>query len=135
MALIGTQTLSCHVGAPLTMTFQLDAANATTGQMLAYKNDSGHTCIVKVGVYIVTAASTGHYYDIGTATTAILDYGIYPHSADGTAGTVVWTDGNDVVADNSYVTIYNTGNDNTAAVATGVVGYAVIQLWPVTLVV
>ena len=135
MALIGTQTLSCPVGAPLTMTFQLDAANAATGQMLAYKNDSGHDCIVRVGIYTVTAASAGSYPDIGTATTAVLAYGIYPHSASNTAGTVVWTDGNDVLLDNYYLTIYNTGDNNTETVATGIVGYAVVQLWPVAQVV
>jgi hypothetical protein len=135
MALIGTQTLSCPVGAPLTMTFQLDAANTPTGQMLAYKNDSGHDCIVRVGIYTATAASAGIYPDVGMAATAILAYDIYPHSASNTAGTIVWTDGCDVLLDNYYLTIYNTGNNNTATVATGMVGYAVIQLWPVALVV
>lgn len=135
MALIGTQTLSCPVGAPLTMTFQLDPANATTGQMLAYRNDSGHTCIIRYGIYIVTAAGTGHYHDAGVATTAVLSSGITAHTADSVAGYVLWSDGNDVIADNSYFTIYNTGNNDTETVATSIVGYAIVQLWPVAAVV
>jgi hypothetical protein len=131
MALIGTQTLSCPVGAPLTMTFQLDPANATTGQMLAYRNDSGHTCIIRYGIYIVTAATSGYRHDAGITTTAVLSSGITAHTADSVAGYVLWSDGNDVIADNSYFTIYNTGNNDTATDAAGVVGYVVIQMWPV----
>ena len=71
----------------------------------------------------------------GMDATAVLGYGIYPHSASNTAGSVVWTDGNDVLLDNYYLTIYNTGDNNTETVATGIVGYAVVQLWPVAQVV
>jgi hypothetical protein len=135
MALVGIQTLASPVGAPVTHTFQLDAANATTGQMLAYRNDSGHTCLIRYGIYIVTAASSGHYHCAGVATTAVLAAGITNHTADSVAGYVLWSDGNYVIADNSYFTIYNTANNTTETVATGVVGYAIVQLWPVTAVV
>lgn len=128
----GIANLSSTVGmTPLVYTFMLDPANATTGLMLSFRNDSGLTCSVKVGWYIVTAATAGHYLDIGVTTTAALSYSIYAHSADGVAGTILWSDGCDVIADQSYLNIFNTGNNDTATVATGIVGYAIVELCPV----
>jgi hypothetical protein len=126
----GISTLASTVGAPITHTYKLDAANATTGLLLNFKNDSGFTCLVRVGHYILTAADAGTTMDIGiTTTSAARDYDISDGVAD-TAGTVLWTDGNDVIADGSYLTAYNIATD-TITVATGMVGYAIVQLWPV----
>jgi len=131
----GISTLASTVGAPITHTFKLDAANSTTGLMLSFKNDSGFTCMLRYGLYIVTAATSGHYHDAGITTTAALSYSITAHTADAVAGYVLWSDGNDVIADGSYFNVFNTGNNDTATVATGVVGYVVVQMWPVCSVV
>jgi hypothetical protein len=131
----GIATLSSTVGAPITHTYMLDAANATTGLMLSVKNESGMTCLLRYGIYIGTAATSGHYHDAGITTTTALSYSITAHTADAVAGYVLWSDGNDVIADGSYFNVYNTGNNDTATVATGVVGYVVVQMWPVCSVV
>jgi hypothetical protein len=127
----GFANYASTVGAPITYTRKLDAANATTGLMLSLKNDSGLTCLLRYGIYIVTAATSGHYHDAGITTTAALSYTITAHTADSVAGYVLWSDGNDVIADASYFNVFNTGNNDTATVATGVVGYVVVQMWPV----
>jgi hypothetical protein len=131
----GISTLASTVGAPITHTYKLDAANATTGLMFSLKNDSGYTCLLRYGLYIVTAASEGHYHDAGITTTAALSYNITAHTADAVAGYVLWSDGNDVIADASYFNVFNTGNNDTATAATGVVGYVIVQMWPVCSVV
>jgi hypothetical protein len=127
----GTQTRASTVGAPITHTRKLDAANATTGLMLSFKNDSGFTCVLRYGIYIVTAATSGYRHDAGITTTAALSYNITAHTADATAGYVLWSDGEDVIADGEYFNVFNTGNNDTATDAAGVVGYVVIQMWPV----
>jgi hypothetical protein len=131
----GIATLASTVGTPLTSTYMLDAANATTGLMLSVKNESGLTCLLRYGIYIVTAATSGHYHDAGITTTAALSYSITAHTADAVAGYVLWSDGNDVIAADSYFNVFNTDNNDTATVATGVVGYVVVQMWPVCAVV
>ena len=127
----GIQTRASTVGAPITHTRKLDAANATTGLMLSLKNDSGYTCVLRYGIYIVTAAGTGHYHDAGITTSTALSYSITAHTADAVAGYVLWSDGEDVIADGEYFNIYNTGNNDTATVATSIVGYVIVQMWPV----
>lgn len=135
----GYATLSSTVGAPLlTHTYKLDAASATTGLCLNFKNDSGYTCAVRVGYYVVTAATSGHAFDIGVTTTLNAQATTITDSSSsggaGETGTIEWSDGCDVIADGSYLTIYNVST-STAAVATALVGYAVIQLFPVCSVV
>jgi hypothetical protein len=73
---------------------------------------------MEIGVTTTSAEKTKSITDSGTATT----------------GTALWSDGNDVIADGSYLTMYNVSTD-TATVATSLVGYAVIELWPVCAVV
>ena len=126
----GIATLASTVGAPITHTFKLDPANATTGLTLSFKNDSGSACLFNVGYYIVTQATSDHTMDgnIGAAATT-QGAGIYSTHAAG-SGTVHWSDGNDVIADGEYFTLYNVST-HTPAVATDLVGYAIIQLWPV----
>jgi hypothetical protein len=131
----GISTLASTVGAPITHTYMLDAANSTTGLMLSLKNDSGFTCILRYGIYIVTAASTGHYHDAGITTTAAETSSITDHTADSVAGYVLWSDGNDVIANGSYFNVFNVDSGGAAAAATGVVGYAIVQMWPVCSVV
>jgi hypothetical protein len=130
----GISTLASTVGAPITHTYMLDDANSTTGLCLNFRNDSGLTCIVKVGYYVVTAATSGHAFDIGVTTTSAAQATTITNSSAsggaGETGTIEWSDGNDVVANGSYVTIYNVDTD-AAAAATALVGYAIIQLWPV----
>lgn len=134
----GIATLSSTVGAPITHTYKLDDANATTGLCLNFRNDSGVTCIVRVGYYVITGATSGHAFDMGVTTTSGAQATTITDSSSsggaGEAGTVEWSDGNDVIADGSYLTIYNVST-STAAVATGLDAYAVIQLWPVCSVV
>jgi hypothetical protein len=126
----GYATLASTVGAPLTHTYKLDAANDTTGLLLNFKNDSGFTCLVRVGHYIVTQATSGHEMEIGVTTTSEAKVKTITDSGTATTGIIVWSDGNDVIADGSYLTMYNVSTD-AATVATGIVGYAIIQLWPV----
>jgi hypothetical protein len=116
----------------------LDAANATDGLCLNFINDSGLTCIVRVGYYVVAAATSGHAFDIGITTTSAAQAVTITDSSTtggaGEAGTIEWSDGNDVIANGSYLTIYNVST-STAAAATALVGYAVVQMWPVCAVV
>lgn len=130
----GFATLSSTVGAPITHTFKLDDANATTGLLLNFKNDSGLTCLVRVGYYVVTQAGSGQEMEIGVTTTSAEKTKSITDSGTATTGTALWSDGNDVIADGSYLTMYNVSTD-TATVATSLVGYAVIELWPVCAVV
>jgi hypothetical protein len=129
----GIATRASTVGAPITHTFKLDDANATTGLCLNFKNDSGYTCGIRVGYYVVTGATSGHAFDIGITTTSGAQATTITDSSSsggaGEAATVEWSDGNDVIADGSYLTIYNVAT-STAAVATGLVAYAVVQMWP-----
>lgn len=136
MALVGTQTLACPVGAPVTMTFQLDPANATTGLLLDYKNDSGHTCLARIGLYIVTEATTPKCIEATIASTAAAGALLVANNQAATTGTVFWSTLVPVFIDNYHLSIWaiNTGVD-TGIVATGLVGYAVIELWPVCAVV
>jgi hypothetical protein len=130
----GISTLASTVGAPITHTYMLDAANATTGLLLNFKNDSGFTCLVRVGHYIVTQATSGYEMEIGVTTTSAAKTKSITDSGTATTGTILWTDGNDVIADGSYLTMYNVSTD-TATGATGIVGYAIVQMWPVCSVV
>jgi len=130
----GMSTRSSTVGAPITHTFKLDDANATTGLLLNFKNDSGLTCIVRVGYYIGTQAGSGQEMETGVTTTSGEKSKSITDSGTATSGAVVWSDGNDVIADGSYLTMYNVSTD-TATVATSLVGYAVVELWPVCAVV
>jgi hypothetical protein len=134
----GMSTLASTVGSPITHTYKLDDANATTGLCLNFKNDSGYTCIIKVGYYVVTAATSGHAFDLGITTTSAAQATTITDSSSsggaGETGTIEWSDGNDVIADGSYLTIYNVST-STAAAATALVGYAIIQMWPVCSVV
>ena len=136
MALVGTQTLACPVGAPLTMTFQLDPANATTGKLLDYVNDSGHTCLARIGLYIVTEATTPKCIEATIASTAAAGALLVANTQAATTGTVFWSTLVPLLLDNYHLSIWaiNTGVD-TGIVATGLVGYAVVELWPVCAVV
>jgi hypothetical protein len=126
----GFANYASTVGAPITHTRKLDAANATDGLLLNFKNDSGFTCLVRVGHYIVIQATGGHEMEIGVTTTSAEKTKSITDSGTATTGAILWSDGNDVIADGSYLTMYNVSTD-TATVATGIVGYAIIQLWPV----
>jgi len=130
----GIATLSSTVGAPITHTYKLDDANSTTGLLLNFKNDSGLTCLVRVGYYIATQAGSGQEMETGVTTTSAEKSKSITDSGTATTGTVYWSDGNDVIADGSYLTMYNVSTD-TATVATSLVGYAVVELWPVCAVV
>lgn len=130
----GIATLASTVGAPVTYTYKLDDANSTTGLLLNFKNESGMTCIVRVGYYIVTQAGSGQEMETGVTTTSAEKSKSITDSGTATSGAVVWSDGNDVIADGSYLTMYNVSTD-TAVVATSLVGYAVVELYPVCAVV
>jgi hypothetical protein len=130
----GIATLASTVGAPITHTYKLDDANSTTGLLLNFKNDSGLTCLIRVGYYIVTQAASGQEMETGVTTTSAEKSKSITDSGTATTGTVYWSDGNDVIADGSYLTMYNVSTD-TATVATSLVGYAVVELWPVCAVV
>ena len=130
----GIATLASTVGAPITHTFKLDDANSTTGLLLNFKNDSGLTCLIRVGYYIVTQAASGQEMETGVTTTSAEKSKSITDSGTATTGTAYWSDGNDVIADGSYLTMYNVSTD-TATVATSLVGYAVVELWPICAVV
>ena len=130
----GFATLASTVGAPITHTYKLDDANATDGLLLNFKNDSGLTCLVHVGYYIVTQAASGHEMEIGVTTTSAEKTKSITDSGTATSTSVVWSDGKDIIADGSYLTMYNVSTD-TATAATSLVGYAVVELWPVCAVV
>lgn len=126
----GIATLASTVGAPITHIRKLDDANATTGLVLSFKNDSGLACLLRVGYYIVTQATSDHTMD-GDVVTAATTQGadVFSTHAAG-SGTVHWSDGNIIIGDGEYFTLYNVST-HTPAVATALVGYAILQLWPV----
>ena len=136
MALVGTQTLACPVGAPVTMTFQLDPANATTGLLLDYKNDSGHTCLARIGLYIVTEATTPKCIEATISASAAAGALLVANDQTAVSGTVFWSTLVPVFLDTYHLSVWaiNTGVD-TGIVATALVGYAVVELWPVCAVV
>ena len=125
----GIQTLSSTVSAPIVQTYILDDANATTGLLMNVRNDSGLDCLVKVGLYFKTQAASGQEYDLNVTTTSGAQGTSITDGGTATTGTIVWSDGNDVVADGSYITLYNSSS-GTATVATSLVGYAVVLLFP-----
>lgn len=126
----GIATLASTVGAPVTYTYKLDDANATTGLVLSIKNETGMTCGIRVGFYVVTQAGSGQAFDYGiTATSGTTQNATIEDGKAATSGTVYWSDGNDVIANGSWLTMYNVST-HTATVATGLVGYAVVELWP-----
>lgn len=129
----GIKNLVSTVSAPITQTYVLDAANATTGLLLNVRNDSGLDCIVKVGLYFKTQAASGQTFDLGVTTTSGEQATTITDGGTGSTGTVIWSDGNDVIADGSYLTAYNV-NSSTATVATSLVGFAVVELWPLCLI-
>jgi hypothetical protein len=129
----GMSTLASTVGSPITHTYKLDAANATTGLLLSFKNDSGYTCLLRLGIYVVTQPTSGQTLNADIETTNVIGDGIFNAQTLAT-GTVVWSDGNDVIADGSFLTLFNV-TDDTKVVATALVGYAIIQMWPVCSVV
>jgi hypothetical protein len=131
MALVGTQTLACDVGAPITHTYQLDPANTTTGLCLNFRNDSGFACIARVLYYVKTAATGGTYtLDFGVTTTSAAQATTMQDGATATATTCAFATNIVPIADGSYLTAY-TVDSSTPALATGLVAYAIIQLWPV----
>jgi hypothetical protein len=141
MALVGTQTLACPVGAPLTMTFQLDPSgltgtSGTTGLLLDYKNDSGHTCLARIGLYIVTEATTPKCIEATISSTAAVGALLVANTQTAVTGTVFWSTLVPLLLDNYHLTVWaiNTEAD-IGIVATGLVGYAVVELWPVCAVV
>jgi ATP phosphoribosyltransferase len=118
------------------MTFQLDPANATTGLLLDYINDSGFTCLVRLGLYFVTAADTPKCVRAEIAATATTGANLVANTQTAVATTVFWSTLVPVFLDNYHLSVWaiNTGVD-TGIVATGIVGYAVVELWPVCAVV
>jgi hypothetical protein len=130
----GIATLASTVGAPITHIRKLDAANATTtGLLLSFKNDSGVACFLKLGIYIVTQPASGATLNADVETTNVIGDGIF-NAQTLASTTVAWSDGNDVIADGSYLTLFNV-TDDTPVVATSLVGYAVVELYPVCAVV
>jgi hypothetical protein len=117
---------------PNVYTRKLDAV--ASGLVLNWRNDSGLTCIVQIGYYIVTQVTTERDFDIGVTTTSgaqavtILDGSDSGSPAD--TGTVLWSDGCDVIADGSYLTMTHVST-STAATAVALDGYAVVKTWPV----
>jgi hypothetical protein len=107
---------------------------STDGLLLNFKNDSGMTCFVRVGYYIATQATSGYEMEIGVTTTSAEKTKSITDSGTATSTSVVWSDGKDVIADGSYLTMYNVSTD-TATAATALVGYAVVELYPVCAVV
>jgi hypothetical protein len=134
----GIATLASTVGVPNVYTRQMDAV--ASGLVLNWRNDSGVTCIVQVGYYVVTQVTTARDFDIGVTTTSeaqavtILDGSDGATTAPADTGTVMWSDGCDVVADGSYVTMTHVST-STAATSVGIDGYVVIKTWPVCSVV
>jgi hypothetical protein len=133
----GISTLASTVGAPLTYTFKLDPANATTtGLLLDFKNDSGLTCLARAGLYIVTEATTPKCIEANVAATATAGATLVANTQTAISGTVFWSTLVPVFYDTYHLSVWaiNTGV-NTGIVATALVGYAVIELWPVCAVV
>jgi hypothetical protein len=118
------------------MTFQLDPANADTGLLLDYVNDSGHTCLVRLGLYIKTEATTPKCIEATIASTAAEGALLIANTQTAVTGTVIWSTLVPVFLDNYHLSVWaiNTGAD-IGIVATALVGYAVVQMWPVCAVV
>ena len=132
----GFATLASTVGAPITHTYKLDAANATTGLMLDFVNDSGLTCLVRLGLYFVTAADTPKCVEANVASTATVGENLVLNEQTAVATTVFWSTLVPVFLDTYHLSVWAIHtNANTGIVATGVVGYAVVELWPVCAVV
>jgi hypothetical protein len=130
----GIATLASTVGVPNVYTRKLDAV--ASGLVLNWRNDSGLTCIVQIGYYIVTQVTTARDFDIGVTTTSgeqavtIIDGSGGATNAPADTGTVLWSDGCDVIADGSYLTMTHV-TTSTAATAVALDGYAVVKTWPV----
>lgn len=129
----GFSTRASTVGAPLVYTYKLDAANATTGLLLSLKNDSGVSCLLKLGIYVVTAPDAGATLNADIETTNVIGDSIF-NAQTLASTTVAWSDGNDVIANGSFLTLFNV-TDDTPVVGTSLVGYAIVMLWPVCTVV
>lgn len=132
----GIATLASTVGAPITHTFKLDDANATTGLLLDFINDSGLTCLVRIGLYIATEATTPKCIEANVASTATEGATLVANTQTAVTGTVFWSTLVPVLLDTYHLSVWsiNTGAD-TGIVATALVGYAVVELWPVCAVV
>jgi hypothetical protein len=128
----GIANLSSTVGmSPLTYTFALDTA--TTGLMLDFVNDSGLTCLVKLGLYFATQAGSGQYVAANIATTATVAAATLVAATQTAAtGTVFWSTLVPLFYDGYHLSVWNvTSSATTGTTAASVVGYAVIQLFPV----
>lgn len=132
----GIATLASTVGAPITHTYKLDAANATTGLLLDFINDSGMTCLARIGLYIVTEATTPKCIEATIASTAAAGALLVANTQTAVSGTVFWSTLVPVFLNGYHLSVWaiNTGVD-TGIVATALVGYAVVELWPVCAVV
>jgi hypothetical protein len=128
----GIANLSSTVGmSPLTYTFALDTA--TTGLMLDFVNDSGLACLVKLGLYFVTQAGAGQCVAANIATTATVAAATLVAATQvATTGTIFWSVLVPVFPDAYHLSIWNVSSGaTTGTTAASVVGYAVIQLFPV----
>ena len=132
----GIATLASTVGAPITYTYKLDDANATTGLLLDLVNDSGLTCLARIGLYIVTEATTPKCIEATIASTATAGALLVANTQTAVSGTVFWSTLVPVFLNGYHLSVWsiNTGVD-TGIVATALVGYAVVELWPVCAVV
>lgn len=132
----GITTLASTLGAPITHTFKLDPANATTGLLLDFKNDSGLTCLARIGLYIVTEATTPKCIEATISASAAVGALLVANTQTAVTGTVFWSTLVPVFLDTYHLSVWaiNTGAD-IGIVATALVGYAVVELWPVCAVV
>jgi hypothetical protein len=132
----GIATLASTVGAPVTHTFKLDDANATTGLLLDFVNDSGLTCLVRLGLYIVTQSSDQTCVEANVASTATAGENLIANEQTAVTGTVFWSTLVPVFLNGYHLSVWSiASNNNTAHIATDLVGYAVVELWPVCAVV
>lgn len=132
----GMSTLASTVGAPITHTFKLDAANATTGLLLDYVNDSGLTCLVRIGLYIVTQSSDQTCVEANVASTATAGENLIANEQTAVTGTVFWSTLVPVFLDTYHLSVWSiASNNDTPHIATDLVGYAVVEMWPVCAVV
>jgi hypothetical protein len=132
----GIATLASTVGAPVTHTFKLDDANATTGLLLDFVNDSGLTCLARIGLYFSTGATSGTCVAANIATTATAGATLVANNQSAATGVVFWSTLVPVFYDTYHLSVWNVNTGVSAGVAaTGVVGYAVVELWPVCAVV
>ena len=132
----GIATLASTVGAPITHTYKLDDANATDGLLLDLINDSGLTCLVRIGLYIVTQSSDQTCIRATINTTATTGANLVANTQTAVSTTVFWSTLVPVFYDTYHLSVWSiaTGND-TGHIATDLVGYAVVELWPVCAVV